>query len=45
MEEISNTSSNKIINDTTILKTIKKSQTYIAETKNIFEMLNIEKKK
>jgi hypothetical protein len=45
MEEISNSSANKIINDTTALRTIKKSQTYICNTKNIFEILNTEKKK
>ena len=44
MEEISNSSANKIINDTTVLRTIKKSQTYICNTKNIFEILNTEKK-
>ena len=44
MEEISNESSNKIINDVSVLKTIKKSQTYIGNTKNLFQILNNSKK-
>ena len=44
MEEISNSSSNKIINDTTVLRTLRKSQTFIGNTKNLFEILNTDKK-
>ena len=45
MEEISNESSNKIINNSTILKTIKKSQTFIGNPTNLFKILNDEKKR
>ena len=44
MEEIHNESSNKMINDMSVLKTIKKSQTYIGNTKNLFQILNNSKK-
>ena len=44
MEEISNSSSHKIINDTTVLRTLRKSQTFIGNTKNLFEILNTGKK-
>ena len=44
MQEITNDSSQKIINETTILKDTKKSQTYIGNTKNLFKILNSEKK-
>ena len=43
MEEISNSSSNKIINDATVLRTLRKSQTFIGSTKNLFEILNTDK--
>lgn len=45
MEELSNESSNKIINDTTILKPLKKSQTFIGNPKNFFKILNTDKDK
>lgn len=45
MEEISNASSNKMINGTTFLRSSYKSQTYVGNSKNLFEMLNAEKKK
>ena len=44
MEEISNSSSNKIINDTNVLRTLRRSQTFIGNTKNSFEILNTGKK-
>ena len=44
MQEITNDSSQKIINETTILKDTKKSQTYIGNTKNLFKILNTENK-
>ena len=45
MEEISNTSSNKMINGHIFLRSSYKSQTFIGNSKNLFEMLNTEKKK
>ena len=45
MQEITNDSSNKIINETSILRTIKRSQTYINNTDNLFKVLNNEQKK